>query len=211
MLVLVLCLLAFDADRPRQLPDRAGCEHYRGTARGNDPSVQLDVVLCPQGTDVSGDVQWSSLQSGWNLRRVSGTWDGDALRMRDLKVIEAKPEPGWRFCEIDTYALVRTDGGLAGTYRSAACDDAAELTLTRVDAPTPSPGPQPVAVVDDLAIDSSDPRPAGREPAGSSSPPTRGEDGRAGCGCTSPATGSAMVWLVLLGAFTPRARSPGKR
>lgn len=58
--------------RPKLLDDKAGCERWLGTAAGNDPSVRVNLRLCPKDGGVEGELQWSSLQSGWNLRRVVG-------------------------------------------------------------------------------------------------------------------------------------------
>lgn len=176
------------ADRPEPLADESGCEHYRGTSSGNDPSVQLDVVLCPHadGTagKVEGKVQWSSLRSGWNLRRVEGQWTGASLRLRDLEIIDERPENGYTFCTIDAYALERGDRGtLAGSYDSRACRDHASVSLMRVNAPAdakaaPEPAPAP-----SLAQPQPQPQPRPQPPVRDASPPAKQAQQSSGCGC----------------------------
>lgn len=198
------------ADRPKPLPDQDGCDHYRGTASGNDPSVRFDVVLCPDPSDadggkVQGKVQWSSLLSGWNLRRVEGRWRGDTLVLRDLEIIEERPEGGFYFCTIDRYALERgADGSLAGRYDSEACRDHAKVTLAPVETKAEAPGSLDAGVEPtgsasrERASEAQDPS-TPRSDAGTPSP-------GGGCGCT-PGLGFVLLpGGLMLGARRRRRR-----
>lgn len=177
-MLLVALLLAFafpEATRPDPLPDEAGCDHYKGTSSGNDPSVTFDVVLCPHedktAGKVEGKVQWSSLLSGWNVRKVEGQWTGDQLSMKDLEIIEERPEPGFRFCTIDPYTLSKTDdGGLEGTYDAEDCDDDATVTLAAVAAPAGA------NATGGAVAEPPTPREQADEPAGSKDEPTDASD-----------------------------------
>ena len=120
--------------RPAPLVAPEGCELWVGTVSGNDPSVKVELVLCPEGNAVRGTLQWSSTLSGSNVRDVQGSWDASrrSLTLRDLRVRDQHPEPGWRFCVVDDYRLTRTPGGaLHGTYFSSACRDRARVRLQR--------------------------------------------------------------------------------
>lgn len=120
------------APRPPLLEASAACEVWDGKASGNDPSVEVSLELCPRDDEVTGVVQWSSTTSGWNRRAVAGRDDGAGLQLRDTRIIEEKPAPGWRFCVIDSYELRRTSPDvLEGTYRSEACKDQATVSLKR--------------------------------------------------------------------------------
>jgi hypothetical protein len=176
---------AREASRPAPLAEEPGCERWVGTAAGNDPSVEIQLVLCDEGGALSGKLQWSSLQSGWNLRRLAGTREADGrVHLRDLAVIEERPEPGWRFCAVDAYELAPSgDEGLVGAYVSAACDDRAALTLHR-DGAAPRPL-DPVGVA-----------PPSLPPA----PPTS-----AGCGCDSGGVALGLGFVVA-GLLLPRRR-----
>lgn len=122
------------ATRPPPLAPAPACELWEGTVSGNDPSVLVHARLCPAGDHVTGVLQWSSLRSGWNVRDIEGTWSPDhtALTLRDLRVTESRPQPGWRFCTVDRYDL-RAVGldVLTGSYVSRACDDHAQVELRR--------------------------------------------------------------------------------
>lgn len=141
------------AERPPPLPAQAGCELWIGDASGNDPTVRLNARLCPAGDGrVTGLMQWSSLRSGWNVREVDGAWTpgGARLVMRDVRITEERPNPGWRFCAVDRWELARVGDELRGEYRSQACSDHARVTLRRVPSPDPAqepgvtpPGPAP--------------------------------------------------------------------
>ena len=184
------------AKRPPPLADQDGCEHYRGTSSGNDPSVRLDVLICPHedGTagKVQGQVQWSSTLSGWNLRDIDGSWSGDDLKLRDLAITEQKPESGFRFCTIDVYALKKAaDGKLSGTYDSEACDDHATLELTLLEPVKPAGKVGPKAPE---APEPSKPKPSKPEP--SEAPATKPkQDAAGGCNCGV----APLVMLPLLG------------
>jgi MYXO-CTERM domain-containing protein len=137
--------------RPPPLEPAPECALWKGTVSGNDPSVEIEMKLCPSGNAVSGMMQWSSLKSGWNRRAIEGRWSEDksALTLRDTSVVESRPEPGWRFCVVDQYDLkVVSPGNLEGTYRSSACNDNAKVKLQlepgTVPAVTPTAPPPPV-------------------------------------------------------------------
>ena len=201
------------AERPGPLADEAGCKHYRGTSSGNDPSVRLDVVLCahPDGTrgKVDGKVQWSSLLSGWNLRHVEGRWSAGTLTMRDVEILDEKPESGFRFCTIDAYVLAQDSTGvLKGSYDSEACSDHAQMTLRAVDAPgghavappkasdraaaDPLPDPTPDPLPSPLPNPLPSPPPHPPRAADLSQPP--------GCGCDV----SLLVLLPIFGVGRAR-------
>ena len=135
------------AERPPALQAPAECERWEGEATGgNDATVLFEFVLCGEDA-VTGEVQWSSLVSGWNRRTVVGEWDAThtRLQLRDTAVVAERPEPGWYFCEIDRYDLQVTDSGtLHGGYESAACNDRARFELTHTgQVATPHNAPPP--------------------------------------------------------------------
>lgn len=193
------------AERPGPLADEAGCKHYRGTSSGNDPSVRLDVVLCahPDGTrgKVDGKLQWSSLLSGWNLRHVEGRWSAGTLTMRDIEILEEKPESGFRFCTIDAYVLAQDSTGvLKGSYESEACSDLAQMTLRAVDAPG-GHADAPTKAPDRAATDSPPgppPDPLSDRPP--SPPPAADSSQSGGCGCDV----SLLMLLPMFGVGRPR-------
>jgi hypothetical protein len=129
---------------------------WRGTNSGNDPSQEVELRLCvdsPGSPTVRGESQYSSLNSGWTRRAFTGTRsaDGRNLTLRETRMLEDRPNPGWRFCLIDEYniTLVEPDR-ITGGYFSQACDDRGRMTL-RLHARTTSapdaaaqPAPQPV-------------------------------------------------------------------
>ena len=129
------------APRPPPLEALPRCERWKGTAAGNDPSIEVSLRICQvEGQDhgVEGTLLWSSLVSGWNRRELVGSWEGEKLVLRDLRVAEERPQAGWYFCVIDRYELEKVDPGtLIGRYDSAACMDHATLKLERVGAATP--------------------------------------------------------------------------
>src|SRR5229473_3460381 len=56
------------SERPPPLEPQAGCELWHGTFSGNDPSVLVEARLCTdEQAGITGDVQWSSLVSGYNV------------------------------------------------------------------------------------------------------------------------------------------------
>lgn len=168
------------APRPPPLPPEPGCELWRGTSSGNDPSVEIEVRICRSGDTFTGAFQWSSTRSGWNRRSIEGrVSDGGAtVTMRDLAILEQRPQPGWMFCTVDRYSLTRTGDTLAGRYDSEACTDHGTLQLRLVGTePAPPPPATPPPTM----------------------PPPPPPAARSGCGCsTSP---SAVTPVGLLGAL----------
>jgi len=125
-------LLLFLALTSTESPER--CTRWHGTVSGNDPSVAVTVVLCERDDrQVHGTLEWRSRQSGTNTRRIAGAWAANrqSLALRDVGLV-GKPKPGWTFCPIDRYELVRTREGLVGEYHSAACHDDAKVALVPV-------------------------------------------------------------------------------
>ena len=211
--ILILPQSARATARPDPLEPGPGCDRWVGESGGNDPTVQLDLVLCPEGQSVQGQTQWSSLRSGWNLRVVEGSWstDGKTLSLRDVRIVKEKPNPGWRFCTIDLYELhKRGDSKLQGSYHSSSCHDDAWVRLSRV------PSSSPVEP-------SADPAQPSAAPAGSVAQGERSNDGdeprpaHKGCGCAL-ALGSrngapsnvlaavAAVISIVLGGYKRRQR-----
>ena len=122
-------------ERPPPLEPRAGCDLFRGPGSGNDPTYQVEMLICVDGAAVTGTFQSSSLVSGWSKRALDGraTNDGRTLHLRDLRYIDNRPAPSWEFCLVDSYTLERREGvGLRGTYHAENCDDG-ELNLTWVE------------------------------------------------------------------------------
>jgi len=134
----VLLTSATAEARPEPLREEEGCELWVGTASGNDPSVLVELHICPQGSGVAGHLQWSSTRSGWNRRAVQGAWEGGTLlSLSDLRLVENRPLGSWYFCLIDSYELRRVGPDrLAGSYRSVACRDNARMNLRRRDGAT---------------------------------------------------------------------------
>jgi hypothetical protein len=111
------------------------CVTYSGTLSGNDPHASATLDLCRYGDALTGTLTWQSQNSGNNIRLVAGTVEGSEIRLRDVRLLEASPNPSWRFCAIDSYRLtVQKGGALSGSYWSAACNDRAKVEL----APTSS-------------------------------------------------------------------------
>lgn len=110
--------------------EERACARYEGMLRGNDPGVTAALEVCREGDALTGTLQWQSPHSGSNVRLVAGTMHGDEMRLHDVKLLEAAPNPQWRFCTIDAYRLtVGDDGGLSGHYVSTACRDRAQVDL----------------------------------------------------------------------------------
>ncbi len=157
MIGLLWCVWAVDRVMPRPPPlePRASCSLWKGTASGNDPSVQIELELCGEAGALRGRVQWSSTRSGSNVRTIRGERDAEGLHLRDSAMTASNPAPGWRFCLIDRYDLrVVSPDRLVGRYRSVACRDAATLTLERVRGGLPSPereAPRAVEPVEESA------------------------------------------------------------
>jgi hypothetical protein len=116
-------------------PSDKNCNLWKGTASGNDPSVEVQLMLCTEENgDVDGVLQWASSRSGWNRRAVAGTQKTEdkktTFTLHDERFIENKPNTGWRFCLIDQYTLSQNKETLSGNYLSNDCNDAAKLSLT---------------------------------------------------------------------------------
>jgi hypothetical protein len=189
---------------PDVLPGEAGCERWLGGSSGNDPSVRLNLVLCEKGGRASGHVQWSSLVSGWSVREVTGIAGRDGALLRDVTIVEQRPEPGWRFCTVDRWALRREGERLVGTYDSEACADHATVWFERMPegdagvapAPAPNPGPTP----------SPSPTPSPPPP---SPTPDPAPDRRRSCRCAgSTDTAGAALSILLALALVSRRRRP---
>ncbi len=131
--------------RPPALEGRTGCELWVGKVSGNDPSVLVEALIC-EGMNgaVTGQLQWSSLESGYSIRGIAGNWQGsDKLSLHDTEMTVSKPNPGWVFCAVDAYELVRTGDQLNGSYTSKKCNDRATVALTKKAAPPlVSPAPR---------------------------------------------------------------------
>jgi uncharacterized protein (TIGR03382 family) len=131
------------------------CQTWKGTVRGNDPSVVVTARICPtagSNVRIQGTFHWDSQNSGWNRRELDGEWQDDRTRlvMHDVRIIEEAPQHGWRFCSVDLYDLRRADAThLEGSYVSRACNDHAVVSLALEGAPasheTP---PAPTAAID---------------------------------------------------------------
>lgn len=214
LLVLSLGAEARALEHPTELPAQAGCERWKGGSSGNDPSARLMFVLCQEGQNVTGEMQWSSLVSGWSVRPIEGSWNGDTLVMRDLRLSENRPEPGWMFCTVDRWELRRAGNRLEGTYDSAACRDHATVWLERMeDAPAPGqppgsvePRPPNVPSTPDLG-DTPAPNmilPAPDVPSMDRGPSGTEQPRPAGCGCDS--SRSSVSLLPLLALLAARRR-----
>ena len=216
------------AERPPLPEAAAGCERFVGTSSGNDPSVRLVLLLCERddvsadGEDFGGQVQWSSLRSGWSLRDVAGRRIEGGIELHDVRIVEQAPEPGWHFCTVDVWDLQANGDRLDGTYRSAACRDSAEVHLTRMTedaAPgdpsvgeTPPPPPSLPPSGDSPPVEGTPPSaPPSQRPSETrgdlpAPPPTRGDGG---CGCaitpgegrgasrTKPWGATGAPWILL--------------
>lgn len=162
---------------PDPLPAEEGCDRFEGQAAGNDPTVRVVLVLCEDAGSLTGKLQWSSLVSGWNVRRVKGHKDAASYALSDVGIESERPEPGWRFCPIDRYALTRDGDRLEGTYDSTDCNDHAAVTLTRMGtAPDP---------------DAADPR----VPELNDEP---GSTGASGWACATAPVPGGVAWLAVL-------------
>jgi hypothetical protein len=125
-------IASHEVGRPPALQPQSGCELWRGTFSGNDPSVLVEARLCTDNQgEVTGVVQWSSLRSGYNIREVAGTREPDGrLVLHDVQFRESHSRFWWRFCLIDQYVLEQdTHNHLIGTYQSHACNDRADINL----------------------------------------------------------------------------------
>ncbi len=191
------------AARPPPLEGRTGCELWVGTVSGNDPSVLVEALIC-EGIDgsVSGQLQWSSLTSGYSIRDISGQWSQsrDKLAMSDSRIVVNKPNPGWRFCTVDQYDLTLiAPTKLRGSYRSSACSDTAKVELDKKVVPAPVPTLEP---------EEPSPPPASEPEAESRDPK---QPAASGCSCRSAADdgaagGSVLTALALLALTRRRVR-----
>jgi len=192
------------APRPPPLPPEQGCELWRGTSSGNDPSVELEVRLCPTGTALTGVIQWSSTRSGWNRRSLAGEAQagGSRIVMRDLAILEERPQPGWRFCTVDRYELARTGDVLAGRYDSEACTDHGRLDLRLVGTAPRDATSVPVPQV-----------PAPPPPVTPPPPPAQPRVGCGGCAAIGDPIGHPVAWLAVasIGLFGSRRRRARRR
>lgn len=193
MFILMSLALAGDerevVQRPEALQAAEACTLWRGTASGNDPSTLLELELCG-GARLTGRLQWSSTQSGHNLRTVEGVWSDDGVELWDTGMPVSEPAPGWYFCTIERYALHRAGPRvLTGTFEARTCNDTASVTLNLVEGELVRP--------DDAAtVASRAPTPW--------SPST-------GWGCaTLPVLGGALWMLPILGV-RPRSRRASGR
>jgi hypothetical protein len=133
LLVAAVAAPAIALERPPPLTHLDGCELWRGTVSGNDPSVLTELRLCPSGADgLVGKLQWSSTTSGYSIREVEGTRRGTHVELHDTRFAQYRPAGSWRFCLVDHYRLDQNGDHLDGSYDSAACRDHARVTLTRV-------------------------------------------------------------------------------
>lgn len=193
-----------DPRRPAPLEGKAGCERWKGTASGNDPSVEIELVLCdgPDGA-VSGQLQWSSLESGYNVRDVSGSWSAGRARLTlaDRRIVVDRPRGGWKFCAIDRYELERTVGPgverLAGKYSSSACSDQATITLERATAPA-GPAPSDPAPAPSAPDSAEPPAPAPKASAADRPVPPGTPSG---CSCETGGGGAGGAGLAGLFAL----------
>lgn len=118
--------------RSPPLQPRSGCELWRGTFSGNGPSVLVEARFCIDDQNrVSGEIQWSSLRSGYNIRQVVGRRDPTRrLLLHDVRFRDSRPRSGWRFCLINEYVLdPEGRDRLVGSYDSVACSDHARVDL----------------------------------------------------------------------------------
>jgi MYXO-CTERM domain-containing protein len=207
LLCMVPALAQAKAERPDPLKSEAGCDHYRGVPIGaNDSTQQFELMVCTTAEGVKAKVQTSSLVSGWSVRQSVGSWDasGKVLTLQETHFIESKPEPGWRFCLIDSIVLEKTTEGLSGTYVSEACTDQAQLELVKLG---PPPGTTEPAngTGDERRTAETPPHVPEREPE-----KTEPEQKPGGCSCdVSGSTlppGLALVALFGLALVTGRRR-----
>jgi MYXO-CTERM domain-containing protein len=195
------------------MESEAGCELWLGDASGNDPTVRLQMRLCPEGDGLRGEVQWSSLRSGWSVRAVSGRREGDSVELRDDRIVEERPEPGWVFCTVDRWSLARRGDRMDGRYTSAACQDSASVRLTLM-VEEGGPGTTPPATPPPSTPPATPPPttpPATPLPTTPPGPPsTPADPSTSGCGCsTVPASGPPLllgsVLLFAIGWWRRRA------
>jgi hypothetical protein len=201
--IVVLVPRVADAlEHPPLLEAGEGCEKWLGGASGNDASIRLNMILCVKDGAATGYVQWSSLVSGWNVREIVGTVNGARVELRDTRIKEERPEPGWRFCTIDRWALTRDGNRLDGTYDSEACTDHATVWFERIVDPASGSGSGAGS-----ARPTPPPKPPPPKPP-DTKPPAKTES--KGCRCASgdPGPGDLVVLLIawtIAGRRRPRA------
>lgn len=173
--------------RPPALEGKTGCELWVGKVSGNDPSVLVEALICDGlNGSVSGQLQWSSLQSGYSIRDIAGSWlSRDKVVLHDTKMAVSKPNPGWVFCPVDSYELTRSGDQLNGFYISKKCSDRATVALTKKASPpvvVPPAPPEPEVVTPDPATE----------------PPSRRPADKSSCACEAPAAPPGGAWLAAL-------------
>lgn len=197
--------------RPQPLEGKSGCDLWKGTVSGNDPSVLVELLVCESiGGGVTGQLQWSSLKSGYSIREIAGEWSKDRqkLLIHDTALVVDKPNFGWKFCTVDLYDLALTSKTrLLGTYTASKCPDTATVDLSLVERPAPKvvipePEEEPNVGADRPDSDVRDPKP----------------EEKSSCLCSTPGGASAssgplsigVAALLLLARFT-RDRSRRRR
>lgn len=124
-----------DSRRPPPLEPPPSCELWRGSARGNDPTQVIEMILCSNGTNVHGTFQTSSLNSGWSKRTFVGNVvrPQQELSLREERFVENRPNSGWRFCLIDRYQLVfSSPTHFEADYHSEDCHDNGHISADRI-------------------------------------------------------------------------------
>ena len=140
---LVLLSLAFVAvgavAEAAQRPDPIapeGCALYVGQAVGNNDPTQLFELRICDGEDGtwSGIMQTSSLVSGYSIRTVEGTIEGDQYVGHETAFEQYAPNDTWMFCLCDEYRLGPVGAEvIEGHYSSVECMDQGQLRLERVE------------------------------------------------------------------------------
>lgn len=115
---------------PTKAPE---CPVWSGEIVGNATAAVTLTLCATTGDGVSGTLTFSSPDAGESTHAVVGEWAEDNLVLRDTDLLVDAPNPGWRFCLIDSYRLRRTEtGALLGEYDSKACSDHAKIALSPV-------------------------------------------------------------------------------
>lgn len=140
-----------DPRRPPALEPTVSCDVWRGTSAGNDPTQEVEMRLCETSAgslEVRGEIQYSSLNSGWTRRSFVGarTPDRAHLTLRELVMLDDRPNPNWRFCLVDRYDLTPVGAdAMTGEYVSRACSDHGRMSMrlfARSTSPDVTPPPQ---------------------------------------------------------------------
>jgi hypothetical protein len=138
-----------DPRRPPPLRAPPECQLFRGSARGNDPTQLVEMVLCVDGSAARGTFQTSSLRSGWSKRSFVGAVIEPRARLslRETAFIDDRPNPRWRFCLIDRYDLrFTTATHVESDYHSSACRDDGHISMDLVEADAGAPSPSNPAI-----------------------------------------------------------------